>query len=137
MTRRRSKKEIGETRKVVLPVKLTSAESALYGNCLANLALELVALEETKREFAKDIGDQIKEKRKHLESKARVVRSGLEERYVEVRDEFRHETNEVDVVRMDTGEVVATRPMTEEDRQQPLPLRVELDGVEFEMESGE
>jgi hypothetical protein len=106
----------------LLPVELTEKETRDMGKRLAALEGELSA--HTNKE--KEIKDNLKGERSSLEGKisslAVVVNQGHEYRPVSVRVEVDYGTNTVREVREDTGEIIAERAATEEERQSHLNL---------------
>lgn len=59
------------------------------------------------------LGEYVKELRSSLDEAGRASREGWEYREVEVRERPKPANRTVEVVRMDTDEVVRSRPMTE------------------------
>lgn len=108
-----------------LGCELTREEQLQKGT---EMALLLQRLEETESE-AKSVADGYKRDIKKLErtigDRAEEVRTGIEHRLVECTERGRFREGLVDVIRTDTGEVVRTRPMTEAEKQQPLPFGAE------------
>jgi hypothetical protein len=118
---------LGETRTMKLPVALEDAEILARGKELARLKDEhtkandeldqaTTAWKSTKERIQGDIDDRDEQMRRV----ARVIRSGHEDRDVEVLDEPNYKTGVMATVRLDTGELVATRGLTEAERQRSL-----------------
>lgn len=105
-----------------LPCKLTESELKEFGRKLA-VKCEDIAAEESRQ---KDQKSEMKARLDGMESErsilALVVRRQEEQRDVECEEEFNYESGKVTVSRTDTGEELRVRPMTNEERQQPLPV---------------
>lgn len=105
-----------------LPCKLTEAELKEFGRKLA-VKCEDIAAEESRQ---KDQKSEMKARLDGMESErsifALVVRRQEEQRDVEVEELFDYEAGKVIQTRLDTGEEIRVRPMTNEERQQPLPV---------------
>jgi uncharacterized FlaG/YvyC family protein len=73
---------------------------------------------------AKSIAEGYKRELKTLDheiaDRAEEVRTGVEYRNVDCAERARYRDNQVDVIRLDTGEVVRSRPMTITERQDSL-----------------
>ncbi len=108
-----------------LGCELTREEQLAKGS---EMALLLKQLDEREAE-AKSVADNFKRDLKKLErtigDRAEEVRTGVEHRLVECTERGRFREGLVDVIRTDTGEIVRTRPMTESEKQQPLPFGAE------------
>lgn len=111
-----------ETR--TLTCLLTPAEVEARGKELARATFDWEAAEEEKKSVVKDLGDKIKEHEANMKRLSRVVRSGKEEREVEIEWRPYPESETMRLFRMDTGEEISSRPMTREEketfRQPPL-----------------
>ena len=121
--------QIIETRTRHLPVALTQEELRTVSLEFADTFHELNAEEQTQ----KNVKDQMKAKLSELNAKltrlSSVVRNGMEYRAVEV--EYRlTDLGFVQEARLDTGEILASRPPTDSERQ--LALKPETEpGVTF------
>lgn len=105
----------GGTRMQRLDCKLTDEEIAKTAREMAALELEIEQTEGHKKAAVKQYSDELKEMRARARELARGVREGVIKRDVEVRDEV-HNLNMV-TVRLDTGETIDSRPMTDAERQ--------------------
>jgi hypothetical protein len=119
--------EQAEVRTQLLPVKLTEVELALKAQELATAeaglgTAEMAAtayLEEVKAEKGR-LQSEVEKSRRSVRCLARIVRERAEEREVPIVEQSDFEAGAVNTVRTDTGEVVATRGMTPEERQRSL-----------------
>lgn len=103
-----------------LPCALTDAETLLRGNELARCQLELGKIEANKKANAADFKAQAEAIENRIARLARVVAEKEESRPVECRLEEDRNAATMKTVRVDTGEVVSSRPMTEAERQSRL-----------------
>jgi len=105
-----------------LPVALTDDEIRKAGDALA-MACEDITSEEAR---AKEIKDDLKNRMSSLEAErnrlAVLVRRKEEYRQVEVDIWFDYQRGMVEEIRTDTGEQIKIRPMTDDERQQGLPM---------------
>jgi hypothetical protein len=119
--------EQAEVRTQLLPVKLTEVELALKAQELATAeaglgTAEMAAtayLEEVKAEKGR-LQSEVEKARRAVRCLARIVRERAEEREVPIVEQSDFEAGAVNTVRTDTGEIVATRGMTPEERQRSL-----------------
>lgn len=81
-------------------------------------------LEDEKKAATKDLTAKMKQERADWERKAEAIATGILEEQVECTQHFDFSRNEVAFRRIDTGEVVATRAMTQGERQ------LSIDGVD-------
>ncbi len=103
-----------------LPVKLTEVELA---DCSYRLAENIGALEsiETERKADNDHWNaKAKAVKPVIERLAKMVRERQELRQVEVRELLDGPAKTAKTIRVDTGEVIRTREMTEAERQRSL-----------------
>lgn len=104
-------------KKEKLPVRIDDAACALKGQELAKVVTERLALKEANRAKNADF----REKRSHLDEREKELSKSIEQ-HTELRlvdcVERLLPTNEVELVRSDTGEVVSTRPAEAKDLQQ-------------------
>ena len=118
----------------ILPCTLTADELAARADDLAACVEEIDRLDRERAVAAKaarDVIDEAEERRRLL---ARIVRRKSEDRIVEVEHRHVHATCSVECVRLDSGEIVRSRPMTREEvvaaRQTELPnISVEFKGT--------
>jgi hypothetical protein len=110
-----------------LPIHLTDDERNTKARHAASLLHEKALLEEQKRETVADYADRIKVLSAEITAASAAARTGIEEREVEVSPRPNNDRLVVEFYRDDTGDLVETRPMTEDEvrvaRQQNLPLR--------------
>jgi hypothetical protein len=99
-----------------LDCKLTDEEIAKTARKMAALELEIENTEGHKKAAVKEYADELKEMRARAREYARGVREGVIKRSVEIREEV-HNLLMV-TVRLDTGETIESRNLTEEERQQ-------------------
>jgi len=105
-----------------LPVPLTEEELAAYRDVLAEAAIAEQELLDTKAEISKDYNEQIKAERVVIADKASCIKSRSQQRWVECEEHHDFKTFVVSIVRMDSGEIISTRPMSEGERQTPIPF---------------
>lgn len=128
-----------------LPIKLNQAQIAGRARVLAKMALRAIGVEgeiEEARDEARTRIKALKEDltgiRTEVRDLARAIRRGEEPGEVKVEARVAEDNSKVDVVRMDTGEVVETRALTEDDRQMQIDdvlARVEEESKAVERES--
>lgn len=113
-----------ERKTMMLPVKLNEIESRERGAEMSTKVIELVELKAVHAQRKKAMSEEEKERDAEVCRLARIVRSGYENRPVEVQAVPSLGRNMMDYVRLDTGETVESRPMTraeiEEAMQVPL-----------------
>jgi hypothetical protein len=105
-----------------LPVKLTQTELRERGDSLAAVIQDLNA-EENKQV---DVKAQMKARLAELDARKTQLAISISRReeYRDVAVDVLHDFGRkiVESVRQDTGETITSRPMTEAERQQPLPI---------------
>lgn len=106
----------------LLPVKLTETEIKERGRKLAHLYEEIEIAEIGKAAAARASKDRIETLQAEAGAIARVIRSGQEDREVQVQEEKDYSEGVCRMKRLDTGEVVETRAMTPQELQRPLPI---------------
>lgn len=106
----------------ILPVKLSKSEVVERGQLAAQVLHKIDEAEAEKKRVAADV----KERTEALESELRrlsyIVEREEEDRTVECSWHFDFMKNEKNLIREDTGEVVETKPMTDEERQIALEM---------------
>lgn len=119
--------EEAEIRTMLLPVKLSEAEVALRAQELASAESVLGDAEcrldqfvEAAKGTKKGIETEIADARLEVGRLARVVRERNEQRSVPIMEEPDYEKGAMNTFRTDTHEIVATRGLTHEERQQSL-----------------
>jgi hypothetical protein len=106
-----------------LPVKLTEHEKLLKGAELVAAMHEIDQLEEQKKREGKVLADAIKAKDEHARELARTLRTGTEDRKVECTESKRFQDRMVDTIRMDTFQIISSRPMNPSELQEELDLQ--------------
>ena len=118
--------DIGTGKEVVkrfqqrLPVTLTDDELHERQQGLVQSLKELDETELKKKEFNTSINDRIKDQRGHIAHEVMVCDTGEEMRSVTCESYNDLATLTYCVMRADTGEILTTRPMTDEERQKDL-----------------
>lgn len=119
--------ERGQVRTMKLPVELTHDEIFARGEQLARIKdehtkaqTELADGIEAWKETKKGMEVRVSTFEFQMRDVAKVVRSGREDRDVEVYDEFDFKQQTVFTKRVDTDHVVASRGMTQAERQRSL-----------------
>lgn len=105
-----------------LPCDLTRDEKLKKAEEMAEQLKARAELELTAKASADEFKQKLKQLDRTIGDRAEEVRTGLEYRQVECTERGRYRDNIVDVIRIDTGEVVRSRPMTVNERQDSLPL---------------
>lgn len=100
-----------------LPVKLKEDEVAAKSQELAASIRILEDMEITLKSVSKKLKDDITAKNKEVLNLARIVTDKIEYRDVECYEYRNLTTFTVEIIRFDTSEIVATRPMTQNERQ--------------------
>ncbi len=120
-----------------LPCKLTDQERQFKGD---QLVQKMHAMEEAEDLF-EVIRDSHKTRMKEFEKEisvlSRVIRERSEERDVEITENKDYESKTAQTVRLDTGEVVDTRPLTPQELQRPLSFTPSLPMETPAQETGE
>ena len=100
-----------------LPCQLTAEEKAQKAYKLVQLLVSLDEVEEERKTITSEYRSRLKGLRLESTRLREVYRSGIESRPVPVEEQPDSRRGEVYVIRLDTGEVVSTRPMTADERQ--------------------
>lgn len=101
-----------------LPVKLTTSEILQHGRDMAKGRRDYAALDEQRKSVADDFKSRLAAADMTTERHARAVETGEEPRQVECADELIG--NVVRAIRLDTGEILSSRPATAADKQVDL-----------------
>lgn len=116
-----------EIQTMSLPVKLTETDLALRAqelataeSVLAEHESQLLRALESAKGTKKKLENEIFDARHVVGRLARVVRERHEDREVPIMETSDYELGAINTCRTDTGEVVATRGMSQEERQQSL-----------------
>lgn len=94
-----------------LPVELSMDEKLVHSSRIVSLLTEIKMIDVERREVAKDFKRRIDAMQAEFQALTDAVASGYEFRDVEVRQEKDAKKKEVRLVRIDTDDVVSTRPM--------------------------
>lgn len=108
-----------ETR--LLPVQITDEERRALGDTLARLYLEGKILEAEKKRIAGEYKTKIEEKAAAIGSISKILSSGLEDRYVEIREEIDRGEAVARVYRLDTFALIEVRPLSKRELEPPAP----------------
>jgi len=100
-----------------LPVELTHEELEAKRKELASLFRRDRDAEQEKKDATKRLGEELKSIRQDLDNLEEQCTSGRELREVEVVEQADPNQGIMRVIRIDTGEVVSTRPLTADERQ--------------------
>jgi hypothetical protein len=103
-----------------LPVDLTEPELRAYGDEMARIWRALEETEERKKAAAAEFSAEIRGLRSEIQLLSRKISSRSEDRGVDCVERPDFARDVVDIVRLDTGEAVGSRPMTAADRQLSL-----------------
>ncbi len=110
-----------------MPVALTPEERSMRALEASRLLALYSQREDHKKEVVKELTDELKSLREQAETAANAANTGVEEREVPVMARPDNERFVVEYFREDTGDLVRTRPMTDDEarvaRQAVLPLR--------------
>lgn len=109
------------TRKQILPVELTVEEKLARGSEWAALEAERAAVEIEKGVVVATFKDRLAGIDYRIGLIGKAIREGTEPREVDVQDEPDYRGGEMRTVRLDTGEVVAQRALTVDERQTEIP----------------
>ncbi len=104
-----------------LPCALDSQELVLKSKQLAQLLCDQANVELEKKEANATFKEQLDDIDKRMSALALEVRTGREYREVPCTERADYADNRVEIVRMDTGEVVRIRPLLQGERQEALP----------------
>jgi hypothetical protein len=110
--------------KMVLSVKLGADALQKKGEQLAELVENIGSVEASRRETAAGFRARLKEMDKRLHELAVIVHQKLEDQEVEVETRIHLAHRAVQVVRLDTNEVVSTKEMTEEEYEKAAQLEL-------------
>jgi len=105
-----------------LPCDLTDEEVLTKTNQLVENIREARALDEQRKEEMKSFRDRLKSHAAKIDSLSRQIEARVEHRDVECVEEKQDGKNLIALIRKDTGKVWSTRPMTDEERQERLPI---------------
>jgi|HubBroStandDraft_2_1064218.scaffolds.fasta_scaffold01184_18 hypothetical protein len=103
-----------------LPVRATKAEQLEAGKRLAVLYREHETVLEKRRSVMAGFREKISGIHENMDQAATTFEDGTKLEPVEVVERLVVETNEIQIVRLDTGEIVETKAATAEDRQETM-----------------
>lgn len=103
-----------------LPCKMTDEEVRLKGRRLAELVLQRASLQGEQKSVAADFRQRIKDVDESIAEVRDEVDSGEEMRPVTC-VETKTSRGTIETVRIDTGETIGSRPLTDEERQEEMP----------------
>ncbi len=105
-----------------LPVQLTQEETAKKGEELALLYQQRRALEERKKDSVGLINGQLKIIEEEMASLFKAISAGEEDRDVDCSNNKDFDKGIVNFYRTDTGELLESREMTDQERQAEMEL---------------
>lgn len=106
--------------KETLPCKLTDDERLARADDLANAVQVVEQVRQEKKSLVRQVDARLNAAESKREELADVVASGREYREVIVHQVFDYDKGVVTETRIDTGEVIASRDLTDEERQASL-----------------
>lgn len=118
-----------------LPVKLTEEERLARATKAGELSKKYRETESQKKATTSALGAQLKELRAEMEISLDASRTGIETQLVQVEKRRNEQRCTIELVRLDTKEVVETRSMTVEERQGKLAL-IEGGKTDAKVEAG-
>jgi hypothetical protein len=107
-----------------LPVKLNDTQLAIKRDELANAVTDRTQLENDLKNYAAGERKKIKDVKAKAKELAGQILAEVESVEIDCVEEHVFEQNKVIVRRLDTKEIVETRAMTADERQEPLPMDV-------------
>jgi hypothetical protein len=105
-----------------LKVQLTAAEVAERADRAAKLLEDRDRAEAELKAYATTVKSRIATMEAEMRELSSEVRSHFTYRDVPVERRYLYAIGQVEEARLDTGEIISERPMTERERQQPLPF---------------
>ena len=105
-----------------LPVRLTDGEVLDVSRKSAELHRQRGYIEDEKKESASLYEGKIEALDKEISEMQNVIRSQQEWRTVQCEKKMHFDIGQVTITRLDTGDIVETRPMTREERQMSLQI---------------
>lgn len=109
----------------ILPVQLSVHEILSRGERLAALFELLEQLKSDRSDDMQQWKKRIDDKQAEAHRLAIIITTGYEDRPVSTCTTFDYKRLTVTKTRTDTGEILDSRPMTEEERQRELPLNAQ------------
>ncbi len=114
-----------------LPVKLTVPELIERGYMLADQQVKAREIEAEKKTVADEYKASLETAGKEINRLTRIVHQKAEERPVKCRENRDYKRSVIEVVRLDTFEIVDSRVMTEAERQREI---AEIDGSDVDVD---
>lgn len=111
-----------EKRKVYLPCALTEKELKDYSDLMADAYRNRIRAEENLKSAQTQLKSDIAVAEGKIASCADKINSKQEYRDVECTVEFNFKSREKKIVRIDTGEVVRTEPISDDELQEKMPV---------------
>lgn len=105
-----------------LPCHLSAHEKLLKSESLAERLKDVHTVDAERKEAMADFKQRADELEKQVDKLALEVRTGREYRQVECFESASYSDSKVDIVRKDTGEVVRSRAMHPNERQEKMPF---------------
>lgn len=105
-----------------LPVQITPAEKLRFADLNAREVELSIVTESERKEVAAKYKAKIEGHSNEIKRLSRIISSGIEYREVECEKQFDWAKGIVQIVRLDTGEVVDERPMKPEEEQRTLDM---------------
>jgi hypothetical protein len=105
-----------------LPVRLTDSEVLNVSRNSAEMYRDLWQAEEAKKAAMLQFKDQIESLKTQIADAQSIVRSGIEWRGIYCQQVMHRDLGEVTITRLDTMQIVETRPMTAKERQTAMDL---------------
>ena len=110
-----------------LPCQLSDEERLAYADKLADATNAIEIAKDNMKSMQKQMQTELTEVTARRDKINRIVASKTEYRDIDVEIEKNYETGRVRQVRIDTGEIIVDRPMTQKEKQASL-----LDGGELD-----
>lgn len=104
----------------LLEVKLTKKEVSEYAEKLAQSCVTRIETEAEKKEVTGNYNAQLKNINKDISALSEAIQNGYEERDVECDERVNGEKNIVEIIRLDTQEVIDARDIEQDDIQENL-----------------
>ena len=120
--RKKGQNMVASSRLESLPCVLTPTEKQLKGDKLVKALEDKRKLEDEKKGVSERFKRLISGKEGEVELAAREISTGIEYRDVECKDVQVFARNQVDTVRLDTGEIVRSRVMQPNERQTAMEV---------------
>lgn len=116
-----------------LPCKLTYEEQRIKGLELAEQDHLLFLKSEERKKVVDGFKTEIEIMENNMTAMARVLRQGFEMRPIECREIYDYNVGTVQLVRLDTAEVVSDRQMNDDERQMTFTSEEEDGGLDVQL----